>query len=174
LSGSIHTSRKRSPALAVGAGIILIIALISIIRQQIGEEPSNKVWYYDVGSGELFPSNPDQILPIDAPSGAGNGVLAYVVACGACTESNRTIVYLKSNTPEAAQALKKMPDPTDATAVMNPAGVIAAESGRLIATLPGPGEKPRWILESTPQADAIRVGDQKLCASGDQMLHCSP
>ena len=59
----------------------LIVAIVLIVMQTMGGPAySSESWFYDTETGELFADSFGS-PPVDAPSGAGNGVVAYVLEC---------------------------------------------------------------------------------------------
>lgn len=73
---------------------------------------TNTVYYYDLGTDQLFVAPPADVTPIDAPSGKDNGVRAYVFACGDC--SGQTFIGWLERTAPAA---RKMRDNNSAVSV---------------------------------------------------------
>jgi len=71
---------------------------------------SYDVFYYDLGTGQLFADSPGQVPPIDAPSGPGVGVRAYVFSCNDCSdEQQRFIAWYERQIP-ASKRLQEDPN----------------------------------------------------------------
>ena len=92
---------QNSALATVVAVIILILALGAIVWQN---KPRNmKVpkyqWYYDTGTGKLFPEAFGQLAPIKAPSGE-EGVTAFAFWCDGC-ENEPEVLYLTRYTEES-------------------------------------------------------------------------
>jgi hypothetical protein len=103
----------QNPIVALGAGVLLIVALIWIVMNvfdiNIGgpEGASDDVFWYDEGESELYGALPNQYGPIVAPSG-GDGVRAYVFTNSTC-EDDRYIGYLeKYSDPEKMKGASDM------------------------------------------------------------------
>jgi hypothetical protein len=63
---------------------------------------SSDVYYLDLGTGQLFADDAAAIAPIDAPSGTGAGVRAYVFSCNDCSdEQQRFTGWLERHIPSA-------------------------------------------------------------------------
>jgi hypothetical protein len=63
------------------------------------------VWYFDLGTGELFAASAAETPPIPAPSGVqingvDAGVRAHVFSCGSCSDDReRVVLYLETFHP---------------------------------------------------------------------------
>ena len=92
---------QNSALATVVAVIVLIFALGAIVWQN--KKPSHKItkyqWYYDTGSGKLFPDAFGKLAPIKAPSGE-DGVTAFAFWCDGC-DSEPEILYLTRYTEES-------------------------------------------------------------------------
>lgn len=91
--------KLRGPVGVGVAGAVLAVAAVIVLTQEPERSLRPKVagyFYYDVESKETFPSKEQAALPpVDAPSGAGNGVRAYVFSCTDCSDaSTRFTGYL--------------------------------------------------------------------------------
>jgi len=168
----VAESSKRQIMLAVLAVAVLAVAVFLAASQHRKPITPRMVWYYDIADGTLFPGEQDLVLPIDVRSGPNRGVLAHVYACGRCTPETQKVLYLESNTAEAKEILRTMPDPAgdiDASPYLK-----KALEGQLIAPAPPPGEEPAWIPAMHPDADAIRASVSSLCDPKDQAVRCFP
>jgi len=163
---------KRQRVMIVVAAVALIAAAAIVVSQR-PKPRSNMVWYYDVADGTLFPGAANQVLPIDAPSGADHGVLATVYACGKCGPTTRKILYLESNTAEAKKILETMPDASDPEVDASPY-IIKAQEGQLIAAVPAAGEEPRWFSVMHPDAEKLRGSERRLCGRKEELTRCVP
>ena len=105
----------------VGAIVLLCLALGVVVWRQAsqGRPAFDAVYYYDLGSDELFLDEPGRFPPIDAPSGQP-GVRAHVFACGPCpprdellgkswqqieASTNAHVGYFERYTDEAREVL---------------------------------------------------------------------
>lgn len=120
---------NNSAIMTLGAVVLLVVALVVMINTISGGGGAgtvNALYFYDLQSGELFEAPVESKAPIDAPSGANNGVRARVFACGECTSSDRTPAYLEKYTDQAKAAIQA--GNADATANPN-AMLIRAVDG---------------------------------------------
>lgn len=94
----------------VAVAVLLLLIAVSLLatRSRRTVTGGTQRWFYDVQTGELFVYAGAEPAPVTAPSG-GEGVQAFVFACGECTESNRRIGYLEKYTPEGLAYLKNSP-----------------------------------------------------------------
>ena len=98
-----HKMAIASAVIVAGIGL-LIVRLQSVGPRKSTIVVSDQVWYYDLNTKELFPGSPDDVAPIEAPSGqtpegAPAGMRAYVFACGECEGDNEFIAYLEKFSP---------------------------------------------------------------------------
>jgi hypothetical protein len=155
---------QSKPALMGLAALCLALALVQVLRMSGGERGVSHVYYWDLGSGELFTA-PAALAPIDAPSGPSQGVLAMVFSCGKCDEGSRFVAWLEQHTPEARRMLESgnRDDPRYQEVVA---------SGHQIAAAPAPGAAPQWNAYQSPQAAAVtkaglgRCEQPRLCTPG--------
>lgn len=141
----------------VAYGIIAVILLAAgalAMMNMRGPSRATSAWYYDLGTGELFPASLHDIPPIDTPSGEGKGVKATVMSCGGCGASERFIAWFETLTPEAKNVLKSYgPDPDPVAMADDTRSMQILSAGSLIAK-PGDGE-PRWIRKEAPEGNQI-------------------
>jgi hypothetical protein len=154
---------QSKPVMLGLAVLCLTLALVQVLRPR-GEAGVSHAYYWDLGSGELFIA-PLAIAPIEAPSGAGQGVLAMVFSCGQCDERSRFVAWLEQHNEAARQMIQagNRDDPRYQE-------VVAA--GHQIAAPPAPGTEPQWIASQSPQAAAVmkagtgRCPRPQLCTPG--------
>lgn len=99
--------------------LTVIVAMLIPDSPKIEIQQSNKAWFYDLNTGDLFADKNDSFAPIEAPSGPlpngePAGVRAYVYSySGEPNDPNHFIVYLEKFTAEGkeyASSFKKSPD----------------------------------------------------------------
>lgn len=161
---------SNKPIVAAAAVIVLGISVVLIVRGGSSSHAaaSQGVYFYDLTSGALFTAPIGATPPLDAPSGAGQGVKAFVVGCGSCDAANLRVLRLETLTDEAVAALAEMKansgPPSDA--------LIA---GQRVAVPPDKtGAQPAWVPQGSPRGRAIlaRMPD-KVCDSTPATI-CTP
>jgi len=156
-------------ALVVGVGLITwSLTRPNPLRQ--GRAPKEH-FFYDVNDGELFAASAGEIPPIEAPSG-GEGVRAYVYACGRCTEARLQIGYLERFEPQAARAMELRDDPRlDEGELLRLQQMI--RGGTRVASPPEPGSSPEWISFEDAKAQHLTQAYREMCDDGLARL-CAP
>lgn len=133
------------------------------------------VYYYDLGTGELFLAKSNEIPPIDAPSGPGpnntpQGVRAYVFSCGDCSDKSQQFVgWLEMFTPDAKRALSSPPKPDP----NNPQGPEYYElwaRGHLVS-VPGSG---KWVQANSEEGFKVMESIQSKCGPNIAPKPCFP
>lgn len=168
---SLRETLNKNPALAGGIVVVVIVAAVVAMRGSSGAPPLDQAWFYDLQTGALFPGDRFAPAPIDAPSGAGNGVTAVVLGCGDCEAKPTKAHWLEKFTPEALAVHKKM---EAADAAEEDDAIIVTEqeqqvydAGQLIALPPEPGSEPQWVPSLSGEGEAIRSQQIKsACTSG--------
>lgn len=127
-----------------------------------------QAYFYDLSTGALFSAALSEIPPIDAPSGGGNGVRAYVFGCGNC-ESPK-VAYLATVTPDARQVLVRPAETPEAMRLRE----AATTAGQRVALPPDPGQAPRWIAPDVPAATDILSAPSRLCDDPGSLVSCLP
>jgi len=122
LSARLQPARRwinQNPTIIIVITAASVLLLLTIIIWMWPEKPiqeveiSDKAWFYDLNTGELFVGRDDQLPPIEAPSGplptgGPAGVKAYVFSyVDEPNESERFIGFLEILT---AKAKKERPD----------------------------------------------------------------
>lgn len=131
------------------------------------------VYYYDLGTGELFLAKSNEIPPIDAPSGPGpnntpRGVRAYVFSCGDCSDKSQQFVgWLEMYTPDAKRALTSPPKPGEK---QGPEYYDLWERGCLVS-VPGSG---RWALANSEDGHKVMESSQSKCGGNIVPRPCFP
>ncbi|MEM6391845.1 MAG: hypothetical protein AAF797_03645 [Planctomycetota bacterium] len=80
---------NNNPAVVTIAAVVLLIVCLALIVRQLlggGGGQARDMFFYDTASGQVFIESAAQFAPIEAPSGAGNGVRAHIYACGDCED----------------------------------------------------------------------------------------
>jgi len=114
-------TNRQNPRIIIAITIASVLLLLTVViillwpekpLEQV--EPSEKAWFYDLNTGQLFVGKDDQIPPIEAPSGplriesasgplregGPAGVKAYVYSYAPePNESNRFIGFLETRVP---------------------------------------------------------------------------
>jgi hypothetical protein len=159
---SFRNLTQQHPAIiAVIAILIIVGCVIWTTRGNDGVTPSQQIYFYDLGSGELFTADRAQEPPVDAPSGAALGVKAAVFSCGACTDDDFVIAFISTYSEPAREALQQRGQAGEEDFDVQRDAII--EQGMLVAALPEDGEQPRWVPAMTPQGIAIASRTDKLC-----------
>ncbi len=131
------------------------------------------VYFYDLGTDQLFAAPATELPPIDAPSGAGNGVRVYVYGCGDCSDANRFIAYLEKYTPHAKAAQEKLmnvgpdADPNLALGYDD----LMMEGGLLVRAVKGGPWVPMYSDEGMKIASEVL--DEDKC-KGTRLVPCLP
>lgn len=161
---------KDKPVLGalVAVGILAISAVL-IMRSVSGSAIES--YYFDLQTGELFTAAQDLKTPINAPSGASNGVRAYVFACGTCSDANMKVVYIEQLSEEAAQMQANYRPSDDPAKEAEYQRVM--EKGYRIAEPPAAGAEPNWQAYFSPQGQALANSHQSMC-SGSKAEACMP
>ena len=140
----------------VGGGLAAALLTLALTYAYLNSGESgppafNNAYFFDVQSKQLF-SQPGELQPpIDAPSGAGNGVLAFVYGCGDC-KGELHIHYLKKLTPERKA---------------KPEGQEFSSDGILIASAKDP---QTWHKLGSKDSDLIKSQGSQACGSGNTRL----
>lgn len=149
----------RNPAVGVVAVVVIAVVWVWILKpaDRAGGEG---VYFFDLGSRQLYVGSHTMIPPMAAPSGA-SGVRARVFACGQCTDENRFIGFLERYTDEAHAAL------TDGSAPMKPQ--LIAE-GQQVTT----EAAETWVVRISPQGEALIQSVQSRCPDPTSLTVCEP
>lgn len=155
------------------AGVLIAAALIAVavvitMRSGSAADAPRQAWFYDVQTGQLFAAAASEIPPVDAPSGPGNGVAAFVFGCGSCNEADRFINHLLTYTEKARQTMAQL-DTHDMTTQVD-----LIDAGTRVAPPPDePGAEPQWIPKTSPQgADLIDAAPSR--CTGAKVQRCVP
>jgi hypothetical protein len=165
---------KAKPAVTVAAAVLVLVVALVIMWAALSGPATPaapaEVWFYDLGTKELFAVKSGEIPPIDAPSGSKMGVQALVLGRGDCKSGHRFIAYLTRYTDAGKQAQL--------------ARIAAAAHPEAIKERPAP---PEWGQEvSGPAGDkwvatdsdaGRKVMDQevtKQCPPGTRLVPCLP
>lgn len=122
----------------------------------------NRVYFLDLQTADLFDAPANSKSPMTAPSG-GEGVRAYVFACGSCADaSQRFVAYVEKFSEQAAAELKRP------TAERN---MEVYEKGHLVAAAPVQGIQPQWLSIDHRGASQVTESPWQRC---DDAEECTP
>lgn len=92
--------------------VILIVGVLglglasAIVNWPQKSTPLPSVYFYDLGTNQVYIEPPGTTPPVTAPSGK-MGVVAAMYSCGSCDDSSeRFIGYLQMETPEYKKAME--------------------------------------------------------------------
>jgi len=169
---ALSDALKNNPAVTAIVAAIIIAASVAMIAyrsngpRKIGSE---QAYYYDLKTGELFEA-PQAAPPITAPGGGEKqGVLAVVVACGACDPASPRPAYIQTISEQAHRAIAARPSTPEEQEMV----AAAIERGRLVASVPANGEQPQWVMEMSDAGTKI-VTDAMAGCSGSPATRCYP
>lgn len=200
---SIRDLANKSP-LVVGGIVVLVLgyAVYSIIGTVMPKgrgTPIKAVYFYDLTTGKLFTAPPQEMSPIDVPSGEKithrkkekkAGFRAYVFACGGCPAdmtgmaeadveaAGANLAYIDRYTDEALETQRKfaeqMGDGEGGVRRMpGPMGMF--EMGRLIGKAPSkPGEYPKLYGQMDPAGSNLARDALVKCDDGTYPKQCIP
>jgi len=156
-------------SLLIGTGLI-VGYVVSHGRPSVQLSP-DQVYYLDLKTGKLFPGSAQQLAPIDAPSGAGNGVSAFVYACEACDAASMQIGYVEKYSDSGKETYARVrelgPDaPADLTAMV--------DRERFVALPPEAGQEAQWASMATPQGQMIAEQFRTACGEKKLPRRCNP
>jgi hypothetical protein len=160
---SIRQSLQNNPAIFAGVAVLVLgFAVWRMATVGHGNALENHRYFFDLGTGELFTHDVSAMPPVTAPSG-GDGVLATVYTCGACSsEAERKIAYIITYTEEALALMQQAMGEN-----ANPGAMAAAQAQRLIAA---PSQQPQWVAFDDPRsgqllsfADQCPGGKAEIC-----------
>lgn len=153
-------SEKPAVGISVAVAALVVAGIVVAIgggdgRKSTSLSAREKLWFYDLGSKELFAGPAKERPPVKATSGE-DGVRAYVFSCGQCSESEQFIGYLENF--------------EDVTPKPGENAMIASNRGHLIRAVDG----TEWFPAISEDANKI-TGSAKSRCSGDQKLtECFP
>ncbi|MBA7610594.1 hypothetical protein ES703_17806 [subsurface metagenome] len=167
---------RQNPGIIYGITVASVLLLLTVvIWMLIPEKPleqveeSDKAWFYDLNTGQLFVGKDDQIPPIEAPSGplpngGPAGVKAYVFSyADEPNESERFIGFLETSVPEA---IMERLEPIKARA----RGAEKWGHGRLICRV----EDKKWVLANSYQGRFILEEVFLPNETGESARYCPP
>lgn len=162
--------------------VIVVCLLAAALGMWLAVRPTDNrrgkmpkgVYFYDLGSGDLFTQPLNTMPPVDAPSGPGQGVLAYVFTCGSCSQAERQVLYLETLTDQAKQAMQaRAAALSEDAAEMAPVDSTILNQGTRLAPSPARGEEPHWIAAGSAEGRALRESWRTYC-DGSPAKVCSP
>jgi hypothetical protein len=161
------------------AAIMLLLGITLLVFRGTGRsaaiEPApDLAWFYDLETGELFADKAAALPPIDAPSGANNGVGAVVYACGSCDEDEQRIGYVQQYSDEGRRAMAQLQQLRDAEADIPVQLNETLDRERYVALPPASGSPPQWASLASPQGQQIASQYMTACGEGTQPRLCPP
>lgn len=160
----IQTNPRIGGAAAVAASTTAIVLFVVCMTN--GHTPAplvERVYFYDLGTGQLFAASSSAIAPIEAPSGKLAGVRAFVFACESCDDTgDRTVAYLQVYSSAAKRRLESAtPVPPDDPTV-------------LMGNHVSPADSPAWVPAASRQGAAIMTPHMLQCPGGKPAKTCFP
>lgn len=151
--GLRETLQRNQGAVAVAAVLVIVGCVVWISTGGRGKGVSKEIYFYDIGTKKLFAVDRKSQPPIDAASGAGNGVKAVVYSCGACDAAGIRIAYLSTYDAAASAALKKLEAGGEGTADAELMSVI--DQGTLVAAPPTGDGALKWLPVNSEEGIAV-------------------
>jgi len=169
---------QRQRIMLIGSIAVISICVIAMIYFLFfsGEPPTpnrrpqvDKVYFYNLKTKALFAADTTEIPPIMAPgqaAGKPQGVRAYVLSCGDCSE--QWIGWLERYKP-AAKTLKVSPPPNGLNAKQ---AEILHKGGEI---RPADGTDKDWVWAKSEEALQIRnKALEGKCPDGKKPRDCYP
>jgi len=153
---SIRDWIRRSPILTISASIILVVGVIAFLvsltlpKEQVQLDTSEKQWFYDLKHRSLFVVKGGRLPPIEAPSGPlpngePAGVRAYVFTYSDDPNTTDTFIgFLETTDPNVD---KKSIGPMD----LRVGGAEMFAKGRLIRRV----KDKEWVEANSEEGKAI-------------------
>jgi len=164
-----------------------------IIMMWLGSNKTGPVtrplWFYDLGSKQLFIASSKLVPPIDAPSGplsdgSPAGVRAYVFTCGDCADPDKRFIgWLERNTTQNENQIdprtspRTSPRTAQSTANSSPDDIPRpirtrgySRSSRQIRSI----NDDTWVAANSSQGFKIRRAVHTRCTSGSPVKQCYP
>lgn len=172
----------RKQLIQISAAVIMFAVTIGLVarygvgRRRTTEAAPQRIYFYDLGTGQLFADDAAALPPIAAPSGAGNGVGAVVYACGACSEPQLRIGYLERMSDEGKQAHARLRE-LSASGADTPSHLVElVDRERYVAPPPSPDEvqTPQWASLASPQGRQIVERFWTACGDNTRPIRCNP
>jgi hypothetical protein len=161
----------RQGVLTVVALAVLLFSLWFIYKNLFSASsppPVRDVYYYDLGTKQLFVAKNTDLPPIQTASGAKNGVQAWVYGCGDCAEKNRFIAYLQRYTDAGQRALQAAKDAGPKGPLVLP---TTPDAGIEVSAADG----TQWWPFNSVEAQKLMVeGPAGHCPSGTRPVLCTP
>lgn len=174
---SFRDTINNNPAVGLIIAVVVVGVAIFVLRGNARPADNPQAYFYDLETGQLFAGLKTDVPPIDAPSGAGNGVQATVMSCGSCDNPDeRFVAWISRFDPQVQDMVRRMNEsanPVDADG--NPIDVMYVNSHAYIAVAPeSAGGEVDWISINAPQAQTIRQAPYDKCAQGTVVKTCIP
>lgn len=159
--GLMDTLRKPAVGGPV-AGLVLVIAIVLGVMNS-GDDPMPTRagdYYFDIETSKVFVADASQLPPIAAPSGAGNGMKAYVFSCSDCGDASSHFVAYIEKYSEEAKAVMGDREKLD----------IVDKGHQLRA-----GDGGEWVLASSEEGQKLISSPPATCkAKGGKTQICQP
>jgi hypothetical protein len=180
MGGFLQANRTVTVVVCV---VLIALALVFTLRgggggSQVPVSPT-RAWFYDVGTGKLFPGEAKAIPPIPAPSGkqladgSAGGVRAHVFSCGECNDAEQFIGWLEYATPAARALMEQVGRAAESD--MRPPDFETVnekiQAGQLIAKAEA---ADAWLPSNSEAAIAIQGEAMKRCGEGKTPKRCTP
>lgn len=165
-AGARKAINNNSPVVMVVAVVVLAAAIgfIWFSMQKPTYEPQ-PVYFYDLGSGELFEGMSNDVPPIASASGADQGVRAHVYSCGSCADpSQRFIAYLETYSADAKAAMSG--EATD-DLMMDPS---VMDEGHLVKRV----DDEEWVSSMSEEGMMVMETIAEECGEMVQPTPCMP
>lgn len=162
----------------IGASVVSLVIIVgsaSVLVWRLSPPAPmyapGQMYFYDLGTGQVFAAPESDVPLIAAPSGAmlaadtPGGVGVAVFACGDCrVASQRKVGYLATRVSMAVAA-RLMPTVEFDDPSIEQVWIIAAPSEAAAATptATAPGGNLQWQPADSPEGKAIRARVEKLC-----------
>lgn len=180
---------NQNATLVTVLAIIVLVLCFGILYKRVHQRRYagriTAFYYYDIQTDALYADSPFVIPPIDAPSGPGQGVRAYVFSCGECPQVlsgmttdeleqvNVRIGWLEKYDEETR---RKILDPTASSQLAEPPTLINDhwrqwDKGHLIKAV----DDEQWVVSVSEQGMQLMRHVSKLCPENKNMpKRCLP
>jgi len=160
--------------------LVMLVAVVFVVNAMMHGRPRpNKprvthAYYYDLGSQELlaFEPNTKERIPGFIGESGKPVALAYVYACGDCTEESRWIGHLEMYDPEALKA-KQVLWGQDEQQVDT---IEKLEKGYLVVAPENADDPDAWVVRSSKEGRKIILDGQRkrTCPESRELVRCRP
>lgn len=185
---------NNNPAVVTIAAIVLLIVCLALIVRQLlggGGAQVRDVYYFDTASGQVFIEEAVGFPPIEAPSGPGNGVRAYIYSCGSCEDIagdidagmspadlaglGATLLYVERYPPQVVAELEAKQNSSDPQDMVGFEEQLYTQLERAVVK---DGALQEWKSPGIENAEAwdmeLDALFQALCTGGERPAVCLP